>query len=407
MEVLSDLISPINILFISIIIYLTIEDLRSFRSRSYRNYKTIIFSVGILGTFTGIFWGLLNFDSKDLMSIQTSIPELLSGLKTAFITSIVGMIAALALTFAQKKFFDTSYSEDSSDILRSIEIKLSRLEDVFNRLEDVHNIYDVNLEFLKELGSLKDDIYDSNKEMLSTLTEKFEQTNATLDNAIEKLSQDSTNEIVTALEGIISKFNTNMVDQFGENFKEFNEAVGTMLAWQEQHKGNLDGMNQSLTKAMQAIEQSEKSLETISERNEEVIKVYEMFGKMIEKSEEQAYEINTKILAQIELLEVIQNVFNDTKYKFAQFVKEFSDGSNYVMTGFIETKDSLDKVTERINGSLGQQSENLRQLTEQLENEMPKSLAQLEKTLTTLSEGFKQDYKTFLEYYKRLIASQE
>ncbi len=400
MDIFINLISPINIIFIGIIIYLTIEDLRSFRSRSYRNYKTIIFSVGILGTFTGIFWGLLNFDSHDLMSIQTSIPELLGGLRTAFITSIVGMIAALALTFAQKKFFDTSYSEDSADILRSIEIKLSRME-------DVHNIYDANLELLKEISSLKDDIYDVNKKMLDSLQENFEKTNQSLDNAINKLSEDSSKEIVGALEGIISKFNTNMIDQFGQNFKEFNEAIGNLLSWQQKYKDTLVEMNNNLNRAVQAIESTDNSLSSIAGRNEEVLRVYEKFGEMIERSEQQAYEINTKILAQIELLEVIQNVFDSSKNKFAYFVKEFSDGSKHLLSGFVETKNSLDNISDRINNSLARQSESMKKLSEQLEEELPKTLSQLDKSLSSLSEGFKNDYKTFLEYYKRLIVSQE
>ena len=400
MEIIRDLLSPINIIFVAVIVYLTLEDLRSFQSRSYRNYKSLIFSVGILGTFTGIFWGLLNFDSKDLVSIQTSIPELLSGLRTAFITSIVGMIAALALTFAQKKFFDTSYSEDSADILRSIEIKLSRLE-------DLHNIYDTNIDLLREVNSIKDDIYDVNKQMLETLTTNFERTNSALEGAMSKLTEDSTSEIVNALQKSISGFNTQMIDQFGQNFKEFNEAVGRLLDWQNQYKDSLASMNDTLVKAVTAIESSDRSLTSVASKNEEIVKIYEMFGKMIEKSEEQAYEINTKILAQIELLEVIQNGFNDTKNKFAHFVKAFSDGSNQVLTGFIETKTSLDKVSGRISGSLEQQSESLQKLSEQLESELPKSLGQLDNSLTALTEGFKDDYKTFLEYYKRLMVSQE
>ncbi|HSA06594.1 MAG TPA: hypothetical protein P5556_05405 [Candidatus Gastranaerophilales bacterium] len=400
MEILLDLLSPINLIFTGIIIYLTIEDLRSFKSRDYRNYKSLIFSVGILGTFTGIFWGLLNFDSKDITSIQTSIPQLLSGLKTAFITSILGMIAGLALTFAQKKFFDTSYSEDSVDILRSIEIKLSSLK-------DIHSIYDVNIDLLKEINSIKDDIYDVNKQMLNTLTVNFEKTNITLDNAIEKLSSDSSKEIVNSLEKIITQFNTSMVDQFGQNFKEFNEAVSKLLNWQAEYKDSLVQMNENLSKAVNAIEATDSSLSSIAGKNEEIIKVYQMFGEMIQKSEDQAYEINTKILAQIELLEVIQNVFNDTKYKFAEFVKEFSDGSNQLLGGFVETKNSMDKISGRINSSLGQQSESLKKLSDQLEQELPKSLGMLDKSLTALTEGFKNDYKTFLEYYKQLVISQD
>ena len=49
-------------------------------------------SLGILGTFTGILIGLLNFNVDE---IDKSVPDLLEGLKIAFATSIVGISAAI------------------------------------------------------------------------------------------------------------------------------------------------------------------------------------------------------------------------------------------------------------------------------------------------------------------------
>ncbi|WP_461381994.1 hypothetical protein [Devosia indica] len=49
-------------------------------------------TLGVLGTFTGIFLGLVNFDVTD---INASVPQLLAGMKIAFITSIAGMGAAI------------------------------------------------------------------------------------------------------------------------------------------------------------------------------------------------------------------------------------------------------------------------------------------------------------------------
>ncbi len=49
--------------------------------------------LGVLGTFTGILIGLLNFD---VTRIDDSVPELLAGLKIAFTTSIVGIAAAIS-----------------------------------------------------------------------------------------------------------------------------------------------------------------------------------------------------------------------------------------------------------------------------------------------------------------------
>ncbi|HRA74385.1 MAG TPA: hypothetical protein PLB11_16350 [Flavobacterium sp.] len=45
-------------------------------------------TLGILFTFLGIAIGLWNFDSND---IEKSIPELMNGLKTAFLVSIFGV----------------------------------------------------------------------------------------------------------------------------------------------------------------------------------------------------------------------------------------------------------------------------------------------------------------------------
>ena len=63
---------------------------REFTQRTQETLAT----VGVLGTFLGIYLGLIEFDVKD---IDGSIPKLLDGLKLAFVTSILGM--ALGLIF--------------------------------------------------------------------------------------------------------------------------------------------------------------------------------------------------------------------------------------------------------------------------------------------------------------------
>ena len=49
-------------------------------------------SLGVLGTFIGITFGLLFFDTHNL---EKSVPALLDGMKSAFFTSIVGMAGSL------------------------------------------------------------------------------------------------------------------------------------------------------------------------------------------------------------------------------------------------------------------------------------------------------------------------
>jgi len=88
------LIDPINMIFVVIIFILGFLDFKT-----KKDLKSQIVSVGVLGTFVGIFIGLQGFNPADIIN---SINEILVGLKTAFFTSIVGMSVATILSIIQK-----------------------------------------------------------------------------------------------------------------------------------------------------------------------------------------------------------------------------------------------------------------------------------------------------------------
>lgn len=64
---------------------------------------TMVSALGVLGTFLGITVGLWYFNTEDL---DHSIPLLLSGLRTAFLTSLFGMTGSLVLTRIVNKAMD-------------------------------------------------------------------------------------------------------------------------------------------------------------------------------------------------------------------------------------------------------------------------------------------------------------
>jgi len=88
------LVDPVNIVFVIIILILGVLDYRT-----SKDLKSQIISVGVLGTFVGIFIGLQGFDPAD---IQNSVNDILVGLKTAFFTSIVGMSVSISLSVFQE-----------------------------------------------------------------------------------------------------------------------------------------------------------------------------------------------------------------------------------------------------------------------------------------------------------------
>ena len=74
-----------------------------------RTAPTILTSIGVLGTFMGIFLGLLDFD---VSRIDKSVPTLLSGLKVAFVTSILGMFFAIVFKIFQSLYPKAELSAD-------------------------------------------------------------------------------------------------------------------------------------------------------------------------------------------------------------------------------------------------------------------------------------------------------
>ena len=89
------------------------DDLQSNR-KWIEQLPAILSTLGVFGTFVGISVGLYLFDPD---SLEMSIKELLGGLKTAFITSILGMIASMILNKKVSNVFDQLDMKESDTIL--------------------------------------------------------------------------------------------------------------------------------------------------------------------------------------------------------------------------------------------------------------------------------------------------
>lgn len=107
------------------------------QKRIVEYFPSVLSSLGVLGTFLGITIGLSGFDTN---SLNESIPILLDGLKTAFYTSLVGMITSLITNLIINKIYDSyeaglpsNEDEATSRICSSIE-KLS--VDIINNAQN-------------------------------------------------------------------------------------------------------------------------------------------------------------------------------------------------------------------------------------------------------------------------------
>ena len=147
--------------------------------RQVEMYPSLVSTLGVLGTFIGISIGLLNFNPDEL---EKSIPELLSGLKTAFFTSIAGMVSSLVLSKVINKLYDkeTDGHSDINDAANLICKSVKALEEKISlNASNRSQYYDTmssNLQSIaSEIGNLREctALISKNNDLLENLSNKI------------------------------------------------------------------------------------------------------------------------------------------------------------------------------------------------------------------------------------------
>ena len=162
-------------------------------------------SLGIFGTFLGIFLGLINFDTSD---INNSIPNLLEGLKTAFITSIFGMASSLFLKYWYGRYDkldlknETASSDDPIVLLRQISSGVSSMSSSINSIgTTLLRCFQSEEEFsfISQLKIIRTDMNDLKREVIKSL-----------DDFGQKVAELGTKAMIDALREVIDQFNVHL-----------------------------------------------------------------------------------------------------------------------------------------------------------------------------------------------------
>ena len=390
-----------------------VEFISIFR-KPFKDCKSVIVSIGIFGTFLGIFLGLWNFDVD---KIDDSVPDLLKGLKTAFLTSIIGLFTSIILSFLEIIFKPQDESEESKidNLIKSINsfIQIYKPTNLDSLIKSVNGISEIQKNFFeeqkrenndnkareelkikisksalqnqnmiiteqKEIKEKTDLIYKtiikSSEESTKAINERLDIINKSLKEAFEILSKGATEKIIEALKDVIKDFNENLTEQFGENFKELNDSVKRMIVWQDNYKNAIEQIERNLKNVVTHIEITSASMEKCKESYEKISETSEDLRSIIEANENQIRNLETHIknLAKI----------GEESALIVKSINDFSDS---------------------IKNSLSGQSEGLRRLNEALKKDLEESLGSLNKTLTSLTEKFGEDYQANLEHFKKLL----
>ena len=326
-----------------------------------KDLKSTIVSAGVLGTFLGVFLGLWHFDTSD---ITGSVPKLLEGLKLAFTTSILGMFFAIMLTVKDIVFRKKSSESSTNSLLQSL---LNSFREMSKNISKTNDSLNKNLETISK--EFKTVISCMNQSVKNT-DDRLNMINSSLKEALNILSKGATEEIISALEKVISDFNKNLTEQFGDNFKQLNESVKNMIVWQENYKVITEQSEKHLQKILTSLETNAEYSEKLRVNFEKISETGKDLSSVIRSNENQ-----------------IKNIEIHMKK-----LKKIGDEASLIVA-------SINDFSQSIQNSLSVQSQGLNSLSKELEG----SLGALNKTLTALTDKFRSDYKSYLTEFENLL----
>lgn len=372
----------------------------------FKRDKNLVTVIGILGTFIWIILGLYAFNTAD---IEWSITGLLSGLKTAFVTSIFWLVAALVLGLLEKK----DESKDESDYLIEIRDEIKKLQ--HNSTPDSVGTNDEAI--LKELQLL-------NKNN-STLSESFE-------NFSNKMAENNSKVLIDAMHNVMEDFNSKINDQLWQSFSQLSTSVDSLVKWQENYQQTVESTTEAFHASKKSLEESAKSLETSSKASKIFSEVsthlewqlitlnnsLELFKSGTREFEWVAISVDKMskwMIASVDSLSQnfvwkAERMVWESEKQITIMSNTFSSQSNDLTEAHQLILSKMRKEIDANNKNMSDQflriwvrlEQQVNNLDEQLWRELEKSLNSLGQQLTALSERFVLDYGNLADKLEKL-----
>lgn len=377
------------------------------RIQGTNSIANTVVTLGVLGTFIGIFIGLMGFDVDD---IEGSVPQLLEGLKTAFMTSIAGMIVSMLVKLFPQiygiKVLETDIKKDEANIETMISL-LGKIEKSIS-------------------GEGETTLVTQVQKLRSSNSDGLDELNSSFNEFAEKVVADSTQSLIDALADVMKDFNSKINEQFGDNFKQLNEAVGKILIWQREYSERIEQMTKQFSRTLDGVGESERTLNNL-------VKQASVYQNTSSRLLELLNNLNINIDAidgmannaksafptiQKQILELTENFSNAVKSSVRENNRMFEtqktaiDSQINTMTiSYQQLGNQQQKLVSELNSRIenlmkdnaNRITEQLQSLDEELATELNKALKSLGTQLTSLSNKFVEDYTPLTNKLRELV----
>lgn len=223
--------------------YLNEEELDNhIHKRLLEMIPDIFTSLGILGTFVGLVWGLKNFAPNDYEAMTSSVASLVDGIKVAFLTSIYGIALSIIYTFGMK----SEYSAMTENLRAFLEkfhscVMPTAENESRNLLVSSQKNQTAAMEQMAEQFSVQ--MADSFEKVITPTFVKMNESLDMLATSVLRCQKD-------AVKDILDVFLKEMHSSFNFQFKDFTDSLEKLKKAQNDNAAYTSELYQTMTRQL-------------------------------------------------------------------------------------------------------------------------------------------------------------
>ena len=329
----------------------------------------IFTSLGILGTFIGLVWGLKNFEPSSYETMTNSVSSLVAGIKVAFLTSIYGIAFAIIYTSGMKSVF--------SDLHEKLQAFLEKFHIyVLPTAENESRNLMVASQKL-QVKAMKQMAEQLSAEMAQSFEKAINPTFQKMNESLDVLTESVTSCQQDVMQEILRSFLREMNGSFKLQFKDFNDALAQLKKAQKENTDYTTNLYHTMSDQLNSS--YEKQSETMKDMVNELGNAQ---GRYISTASRIAQENQE-----------IQKMQQQDYQRVADYLKEAEKTSakfwvacNQTMQRYVETaSQGMEKVSAASQTGTDVLNAN-RQVMEELEKRLADFASCQDKTLQTMEE---------------------
>lgn len=364
-------------------------------------------TLGILFTFLGIAIGLWNFDSNN---IEESIPELMNGLKTAFLVSIFGVALLVGFSFwtniKKKKLEEGVLSEETQAI--------NNLIDAIKELRNDFASTDENGNTIKP-GNVFRDIYKESQKQSNALQTFSAELALTISAGFEEVFNNPSGAVVEELklvkaeiESLGNKLKDPATDMTQNIVKELQESMGKMI---EEFKTSMSGDTKNemerlaglLGQAGGSLTDFPLKLQNMTDNlNENFRGLQEVVQQISKQTLSQSEESTNQMRKQVEdMSEILRSKVGDLQSGQQTLLTEQSKNlqvSENLLSAFNTSIEKMNGLSTEVNGSISK----LNQAQTELEKVIS-TFRNVSQEINTSSSRFGESQNEFSKYSNQFL----